>query len=55
MKQNSWLSNTVNDIRKLVGEYIWGIDSDTLEGVVANLFIHKKMSLLLWKLAPEEY
>lgn len=36
---------TSNKIRELVGGCIWGTDSDTLEGIVANLFIDKKMTL----------
>ncbi|MGD0855776.1 MAG: CinA family nicotinamide mononucleotide deamidase-related protein [Dehalococcoidia bacterium] len=39
------VENTVSELRKLVGEYVWGTDTDTLEGVVANLFKHSKLSL----------
>jgi nicotinamide-nucleotide amidase len=39
------VTSTSNQIRQLVGEYIWGTDSDTLEGIVANQFIEKKLSL----------
>jgi nicotinamide-nucleotide amidase len=39
------VNRTVGEIRQLVGEYVWGMDSDTLEGVVANLFMQKGMSL----------
>jgi nicotinamide-nucleotide amidase len=39
------VEKTASDLRRLVGDYIWGTDSDTLEGVVANLFISKNMSL----------
>lgn len=39
------VDNTVSDLRKLVGDYIWGTNSDTLEGVVANSFITRNMSL----------
>ena len=44
-KARMLVENTVSDLRKLVGDYVWGTDSDTLEGVIANLFIAKKMSL----------
>ena len=36
---------TAGQIRQLVGEYIWGTDADTLEGIVANQFNEKKLSL----------
>jgi nicotinamide-nucleotide amidase len=39
------VEKTASDLRSLVGDYIWGTDSDTLEGVVANLFMTKNMSL----------
>jgi len=39
------VQSTADEIRQLVGDYIWGTDSDTLEGIVANQFIEKKMSL----------
>lgn len=32
-------------IRECLGEYIWGTDSDTLEGVVGNLLLKKGLSL----------
>jgi nicotinamide-nucleotide amidase len=39
------VTTTTNQIRQLVGEYIWGTDADTLEGIVANQFYEKKLSL----------
>ena len=36
---------TAGQIRQLVGEYVWGTDADTLEGIVANQFHEKKLSL----------
>jgi nicotinamide-nucleotide amidase len=36
---------TAGQIRQLVGEYVWGTDADTLEGIVANQFNEKKLSL----------
>ncbi len=36
---------TAGRLRQLVGEYIWGTDADTLEGLVANQFLGKKLSL----------
>jgi nicotinamide-nucleotide amidase len=36
---------TTGQIRQLVGEYIWGTDADTLEGIVSNQFHEKKLSL----------
>jgi nicotinamide-nucleotide amidase len=39
------VASTTNQIRQLVGEYIWGTDADTLEGIVANHFNEKKLSL----------
>jgi nicotinamide-nucleotide amidase len=41
----SMVSKTVMEIRQLVGEYIWGADSDTLEGVMANLFVAGNITL----------
>jgi nicotinamide-nucleotide amidase len=32
-------------MRKEIEAYIWGIDSDTLEGTVASMFIQKNLSL----------
>jgi nicotinamide-nucleotide amidase len=34
-----------NDIRAILGEYIWGADSDTLEGTVGKLLLSKKLTL----------
>jgi nicotinamide-nucleotide amidase len=45
VKAKIMVGDTVNELRKIVGDYIWGMDSDTLEGVVANLFIQKDQSL----------
>ena len=39
------MQSTADEIRPLVGDYIWGTDSDTLERIIANLFTGKKMSL----------
>jgi nicotinamide-nucleotide amidase len=39
------VQSTADQIRLLVGDYIWGTDSDTLEGIVANQFHEKKLSL----------
>jgi nicotinamide-nucleotide amidase len=36
---------TADEIRPLVGDYIWGTDSDTLETIIADLFTGKKMTL----------
>ena len=39
------VADTARQLRQLVGEYIWGTDADTLEGIVANQFSEKKLSL----------
>ena len=39
------VATTADQIRQLVGEYVWGTDSDTLEGIVADQFNEKKLSL----------
>ncbi len=39
------VENTASKLRKLAGEYIWGTDTDTLEGAVAKLFKNSKLSL----------
>jgi nicotinamide-nucleotide amidase len=39
------VENTLSELRKLVGDYVWGADADTLESIVAKQFITKKMSL----------
>ena len=39
------VATTTDQIRQLVGEYVWGTDTDTLEGIVANQFHEKKLSL----------
>lgn len=39
------VDKTIDDLRDIVGQYIWGMDSDTIEGVVANLLTQKSMSL----------
>jgi len=33
------------DIRAILKEYIWGVDSETLEAIIGNLLISKKLSL----------
>lgn len=45
MEAKLLVNGITNDLRQLVGEYIWGFDSDTLEGIVSDLFMQKKMSL----------
>jgi nicotinamide-nucleotide amidase len=39
------VKSTADEIRPLVGDYIWGTDSDTLETIIADLFTRKKLSL----------
>ncbi|MFA5399128.1 MAG: CinA family nicotinamide mononucleotide deamidase-related protein [Dehalococcoidia bacterium] len=39
------VKTTTDEIRPLVGDYIWGTDTDTLETIIADLFIKKNMSL----------
>ncbi|MBN1375720.1 MAG: CinA family nicotinamide mononucleotide deamidase-related protein [Dehalococcoidia bacterium] len=39
------VDHTINELRQLAGDYIWGMDSDTLESVVASLFIKSNMTL----------
>ncbi len=39
------VKSTADEIRPLVGDYIWGTDSDTLDAIIADLFTRKKMSL----------
>jgi nicotinamide-nucleotide amidase len=34
-----------SDIRSILGEYIWGTDSESLEGIVGNLLSSKKLTL----------
>ncbi|MCJ7515550.1 MAG: competence/damage-inducible protein A [Dehalococcoidia bacterium] len=34
-----------DDIRAMLDEYIWGVDSETLEGIVGNLLSSKKLTL----------
>jgi len=36
---------TTDELRPLVGDYIWGADTDTLETIIADLFIRKNFSL----------
>ena len=36
---------TVAELRALAGDYIWGSDNDTLEGLVAAIFTDRKLSL----------
>jgi len=45
MTARQLVATTTDQIRQLVGEYIWGTDADTLEGIVANQFHEKKLSL----------
>jgi nicotinamide-nucleotide amidase len=39
------LSQYEKNIRKILGRYIWGADSDTLEGIVAKLLRDRKLSV----------
>jgi len=39
------VATTTDQLHQLVGEYIWGTDADTLEGIVADQFNEKKLSL----------
>ncbi|MCX5996988.1 MAG: CinA family nicotinamide mononucleotide deamidase-related protein [Chloroflexi bacterium] len=39
------VASTTNQIRQLVGDYIWGTDTDTLEGIVAKQFNDRELSL----------
>ena len=36
---------TTDELRPLVGDYIWGADTETLETIIADLFIRKNFSL----------
>jgi nicotinamide-nucleotide amidase len=44
-KAQKLLNQREDDIRAILGEYIWGTDSDTLEGIVGNLLMSKKLTL----------
>jgi nicotinamide-nucleotide amidase len=39
------VEKTISELRGLAGEYIWGTDNDTFEGLVSRLFIDSKLSL----------
>ena len=39
------VDRTANEIDGLLGDYIWGSDNDSLEGIVASLFVNKQMDL----------
>ncbi len=45
MEAKKLVEKTMDELRALCGEYIWGTDNDTLEGLVADLFIDKDMTL----------
>jgi nicotinamide-nucleotide amidase len=42
---NKLISRMENDVRDIVGEYIWGVDNDSWETVVADLLIKRNLSL----------
>lgn len=44
-KAQKLIDSTSSGIHELMNEYIWGSDSDTLEGIVADLFLKKDMNL----------
>jgi nicotinamide-nucleotide amidase len=44
-RAKSMVDKTVKELRQIAGEYIWGIDNDTLEGLISNIFISKNLSL----------
>lgn len=33
------------DIRGIIGEYIWGVDSDSLEGIIGSLLVRKGLTI----------
>jgi nicotinamide-nucleotide amidase len=33
------------DIKDILGEYIWGVDSESLEGIIGSLMVSKKLTL----------
>ena len=39
------VDRTAGELRRLVGDYVWGTDNDTLEGLVSRLFIDGKLTL----------
>ncbi len=39
------ISEQETNIREILGDYIWGVDNDTLEGVVGQLLISKGLTL----------
>jgi nicotinamide-nucleotide amidase len=39
------VSHTANEIENILGEIIWGTDSDVLEGIIAQMFLSRGMSL----------
>ncbi|OGO17653.1 MAG: hypothetical protein A2Z15_01620 [Chloroflexi bacterium RBG_16_50_11] len=41
----SLISCHENDVRKIVGDYIWGVDDDVLEAVVGKMLIAKGLTL----------
>lgn len=44
------VNKTTAELQGLVGEYIWGTDSDTLEGLVTRHFIETKQSLAIMEI-----
>src|SRR5208337_1866373 len=42
-KAKKLVDATAGEIRKLLGDYIWGTDSDTLEGLTADFFVENKL------------
>ncbi|MGA9049582.1 MAG: nicotinamide-nucleotide amidohydrolase family protein, partial [Dehalococcoidia bacterium] len=44
-KAKKLVDATAGEIRKLLGDYIWGTDSDTLEGLTADFFVENKLTL----------
>ena len=44
-KARALVESTAGGLRKLVGDYIWGTDADSLESIVAGLFNSNKMTL----------
>ncbi|MHB8086285.1 MAG: CinA family nicotinamide mononucleotide deamidase-related protein [Dehalococcoidia bacterium] len=44
-KAKKLVEATADELGQLLGDYVWGKDSDTLEGLTADLFIENKLTL----------
>jgi len=44
-KAKNLINKKDNDIRGILNDYVWGTDSDTLEGITGNLLLSKQLTL----------